>query len=92
MGILVNIGKAAKVLGVHPETLRRWEKEDLIFSLGDRFGTDVVLIEATEGPSFEAELVQDMLEIITVFSARLYGSRSHKHKILMDCMQEVTKP
>jgi putative resolvase len=92
MGMLVNIGEAAKALGVHPETLRRWEKEDLIFSLCDRFGTDVVLIEATEGPSFEAELVQDVLEIITGFSARLYGSRSPKPKTLMDCMQEVTKP
>ena len=27
MGMLANIGEAAKALGVHPETLRRWEKE-----------------------------------------------------------------
>ena len=32
----------------------------------------------------EEELAQDVLEIITVFSARLYGSRSRKNKKLVD--------
>ena len=30
--------------------------------------------------SFEDELAQDVIEIITVFSARLYGSRGHETK------------
>lgn len=34
-------------------------------------------------PSFEEELAQDVPEIITVFSERLYGSRSKKHRKLM---------
>jgi len=34
--------------------------------------------------SFEQELVQDMIELIQVFSARLYGARSHKNKKLID--------
>ncbi|EHD2716259.1 hypothetical protein JRR42_002191 [Campylobacter coli] len=38
---------------------------------------------------FEEELAKDVLEIITVFSARLYGSRSKKNKKLLDEMQEV---
>ena len=84
-------GEVERLVLTHKDRLLRFGA-DLIFSLCDRFGTDVVLIEATEGPSFEAELVQDVLEIITVVSARLYGSRSHKHKTLMDCLQEVTKP
>jgi predicted site-specific integrase-resolvase len=33
--------------------------------------------------------VQDVLEIITVFSARLYGSRSHTNKQVMQQLQEV---
>ena len=37
-----------------------------------------------EEVSFEAELAQDVLEIITVFSARLYGSRSRKNKKLIE--------
>ena len=32
------------------------------------------------------ELAQDVLEIITVFSTRLYGSRSHKSKKLLDAL------
>jgi putative resolvase len=31
---------------------------------------------------FETKLAKDVLEIITVFSARLYGSCSHKNKKL----------
>lgn len=38
---------------------------------------------------FGAELAQDVLEIITVFSARLYGSRSKKHKQLMEDLKDV---
>lgn len=33
---------------------------------------------------FEEDLAKDVLEIITVFSARLYGSRSHKNQKLLD--------
>jgi putative resolvase len=37
-----------------------------------------------EESSFEEELAKDVLEIITVFSARLYGARSHKNKKLVE--------
>ena len=47
-------------------------------------GIEVVLVNQGEQPSFEEELATDVLEIITVFSARLYGSRSHKNKKLID--------
>ena len=33
---------------------------------------------------FEEELAKYVLEIITVFSARLYGSRSNKNKKLLE--------
>ena len=41
---------------------------------------EIVIINQGENLSFEEELAQDVLEIITVFSARLYGSRSKKIK------------
>ena len=40
---------------------------------------------------FEEELAKDVLEIITVFSARLYGSRSHKNQKLLAGMEQVVK-
>ncbi len=56
----------------------------LVFALCEHFGTEVVIINATEERSFEVDLLQDVLEIITVFGARLYGSRSHKNKQVME--------
>jgi predicted site-specific integrase-resolvase len=39
----------------------------------------------------EDDLVQDVLEIITVFSARLYGSRSRKNKKIVEALQNAAK-
>ena len=40
---------------------------------------------------FEEELAKDVLEIITVFSARLYGARSHKNKKLVEASKALLK-
>jgi len=37
----------------------------------------------------DLERQKQMLEIITVFSARLYGSRSHKNRKLIEGMKEA---
>ena len=55
----------------------------------EHFDTKVVILNAAEDRSFEEDLVQDVLEIITVFSARLYGSRSYKNKQVMQQLKEV---
>jgi len=39
----------------------------------------------------EEDLAKDMLEMITVFSARLYGSRSQKNQKLMDGIQQAVE-
>jgi predicted site-specific integrase-resolvase len=59
--------------------------------LCEYFGTEVVIINASEDTNFEDDLVNDVLEIITVFSARLYGSRSHKNKKLIDSLKDAAK-
>jgi predicted site-specific integrase-resolvase len=41
--------------------------------------------------NFEEELVQDVLEIITVFSARLYGSRSRKTWQLVETLRAAAQ-
>ncbi len=53
---------------------------DLLFRLCAARGIDVVIVEADVKPSFEVDLARDVLEIITVFSARLYGARSAGRK------------
>lgn len=72
----------------HKDRLLRFGSE-LIFALCEIQGIEVVIINKGERPSFEEELAKDVLEIITVFSARLYGSRSHKNKKLMDNLKQV---
>ena len=60
---------------------------ELVFSLCEIQGIEIVIIHQGEQPSFEEELASDVLEIITVFSARLYGSRSKKNRKLMESLQ-----
>ncbi|MGK7938466.1 MAG: IS607 family transposase [Xenococcaceae cyanobacterium] len=60
---------------------------ELVFSLCELQGIEIVIIHQGEQPSFEEELASDVLEIITVFSARLYGSRSKKNRQLMESLQ-----
>lgn len=72
-------GEIGRLVITHKDRLLRFGSE-LVFSLCEHFGTEVVIISASEEATFEEELVQDVLEIITVFSVRLYGSRSHKNK------------
>ena len=72
----------------HKDRLLRFGSE-LIFSLCEHFGTEVVIINRTEDSTFEEDLAQDVLEIITVFSARLYGSRSNKNKKIIEELKAV---
>jgi predicted site-specific integrase-resolvase len=57
---------------------------ELIFALCQARQIEIVIINQGEDISFEEELAQDVLEIITVFSARLCGARSHKNKKLVE--------
>jgi len=85
---LITDGKVERLIITHKDRLLRFGSE-LIFSLCEIFGTEVVIINRTEDSSFEEDLAQDVLEIITVFSARLYGSRSHKNKKLVEELKDV---
>ena len=81
-------GAVQRLVITHKDRLMRFGAE-LIFSLCESFGTEVVIINAKEDTTFEDDLVQDVLEIITVFSARLYGARSRKNKKLLDALSEA---
>ena len=74
----------------HKDRLLRFGSE-LIFSLFEHFGVEVIIINRSEDSTFEEDLAHDVLEIITVFSARLYGSRSHKNKQLVEELKKVAK-
>ena len=62
---------------------------ELIFSLCEQFGVEVVVINAAQNTSYEEDLASDVLEILTVFSARMYGARSRRNKALIARMSEA---
>jgi predicted site-specific integrase-resolvase len=85
---LIVDSKVERLVLTHKDRLLRFGSE-LIFSLCEQFGTEVVIINRTEDSTFEEDLAQDVLEIITVFSARLYGSRSHKNRKIVEELRDV---
>ncbi|MDE5106301.1 MAG: hypothetical protein O4808_04240 [Trichodesmium sp. St17_bin3_1_1] len=43
------------------------------------FASEVVIINHSQDSTFEGVLTQDIMEVITLFSTRLYGSKSDKN-------------
>ncbi len=87
---LITTYQVERLVLSHKDRLLRFGS-DLIFYLCEQFGTEVIIINQSSDSSFEENLAQDVLEIITVFSARLYGSRSHKNKKIVEELKEVAK-
>jgi predicted site-specific integrase-resolvase len=81
-------GEIGRLVLAHKDRLLRFGAE-LIFALCEAREIEVVLVNKGSEPSFEEELAADVLEIITVFSARLYGSRSRKNKKLIENLERV---
>jgi predicted site-specific integrase-resolvase len=82
--------KIKRLVLTHKDRLLRFGAE-IIFTLCEIRQVEVVIINKGSEVSFEEELAKDVLEIITVFSARLYGSRSHKNKKLIKAAKELIK-
>jgi excisionase family DNA binding protein len=80
-----NIGR---VVITHKDRLLRFGAE-LIFAICEQKGIEVVILNKGEEGRFEEELAKDVLEIITIFSARLYRSRSRKNQQLIAGMKKA---
>jgi len=77
-------GDVGRLVLTHKDRLLRFGSE-LVFAMCEEFETEVVIVNKSEVElTFEQELVTDMIELITVFSAGLYGARSRKNKKLVD--------
>ena len=74
----------------HKDRLLRFGAE-LIFALCEARNVEVVILNRGGDATFEEDLAKDVLEIITVFSARLYGSRSRKNKLIIDGIKKVVE-
>lgn len=81
-------GEVGRLVVTHKDRLLRFGAE-LVFAICQAKNTEVVIINQGEETSFEEDLAKDVLEIITVFSARLYGSRSRKNQKLIDGVRKA---
>jgi len=81
-------GTSVEVVVTTQDRLLRFGAE-LIFSICEAKAVEVLIINKGEDNSFEEDLATDVLEIITIFSARLNGSKSHKNKKLLEEMKKV---
>ncbi len=64
---------------------------DLLRQVFAAYGTTLEVLEPKPKDAPEAELANDLIAIITTFSARLYGLRSHKTKKLLTVARAVVK-
>jgi len=76
---LICEGKVSRLVLTHKDRLLRFGSP-LLFKLCDFFGCEVIVLEEQLNNSFEQELVADVIEIMTVFTAKMYGKRSHKNR------------
>ena len=81
-------GEINRLVITHKDHLLLFGAE-LVFAICEMKHVEVVIINQGEESSFEEDLAKDVLEIITVFSARLYGARSKKNKKLLEGMRKA---
>ncbi|MBQ5940776.1 MULTISPECIES: IS607 family transposase [unclassified Massilia] len=83
-------GEIGRLVLTHKDRLLRFGAE-LVFAVCEAREVEVVIINQGAETSFEEDLASDVLEIVTVFSARLYGSRSRKNQKLLEGVRSAVK-
>lgn len=83
-------GHIGRLVITHKDRLLRFGAE-LVFAICEAKSVEVVILNKGEDAIFEEDLAKDVLEIITVFSARLYGSRSKKSQKLLDGVRQAVE-
>lgn len=86
---LIDSNQVAKVVILHKDRLVGLGFE-LIQLLCDLHDVKIEIIDNSER-SNEEELTDDLIEIITVFANKLYGSRSKKTRTLIERVSDVTR-
>lgn len=86
---LINSNQITKVVILHKDRLVGFGFE-LIQLLCDLHDVKIEIIDKSER-SNEEELTDNLIEIITLFADRLYGSRSKKTKTLIERVSDVTR-
>lgn len=76
---MIATGQIERLVVLHRDRLLRFGAE-ILLDLCALNGTQVLIIDDKQDRSSEEQLACDVIELMTVFSARLYGARSHKNR------------
>ena len=82
--------RIGRLVVTHKDRLLRFGAE-LVFAIGEAKHVEVLILNQSDDTTFEEELAQDVWEIITVISARLYGSRSRKNQKLLEGVKHAVE-
>jgi len=75
---MITNSEVEKIIILYKDRLLRFGFE-IIENLCNKYGTTIEIIDNTEKTE-EQELVEDLIQIVTVFSCRLQGKRANKAK------------
>ncbi|MCQ4336918.1 MAG: IS607 family transposase [Sulfolobales archaeon] len=90
---LIELAKKRQIDAVvvaYKDRLTRFGFEYLV-ELFKAYGVNVVVAFQEEPKDYMQELVEDFVEIVRSFAARIYGHRSHKYEKVMKCVEDVEK-
>lgn len=85
---LILSGDIGRLVLTHKDRLLRFGAE-LVFSICEIKDVEVAFINKGSEASFEEELSADVLEIVNMFSLRLYGLQSKKNKKIVDGLSKI---
>ena len=83
---LIEKDKVSVIYITHKDRLARFGY-DLVEKICEMHGTRIVTVDSEELLAAHEELSRDLISIITSFSARLYGLRSHKLKKILEAVK-----
>ena len=79
---MINNKEVDKIVVFHKDRLLRFGFE-LVEYMANLNGCEIEVLDSTEKTD-EQELVEDLIQIVTVFSCRLQGKRANKTRKLVD--------
>lgn len=86
---LITNSEVEKIVILYKDRLLRFSFE-IIENLCNKYGTTIEIIDNTEKKE-DQELVEDLIQIVTIFSCRLQGKRANKaRKIIKELLESDT--
>lgn len=84
---MIEKGEVARVIINHKDRLMRFGYE-LFEKICLHHGVEILILDNTE-KELERELMEDFIALITSFSGKIYGKRSHKNKQLIQVLENT---